>query len=290
MEQAAPRPRPAAPGGGRVVVVGSLNVDTVQRLHHLPAPGETLTAQSSRRAHGGKGANQAVAARRAGASVTVVGCVGDDADGRDYVARLDDWGIGRAHVAVSADHPTGSAVILVDPSGENSIVVAPGSNGAVDAALVTSARAAIEAADVLLLQLEVPDAAVVAAARLARAAGVRVLLNPSPVPHDPSPALVAVLAEIDLLVVNEGEAGALGLDQADPRVCTTLGAAGARWGEASARPPTVDPVDTTGAGDTFAGTLAAGLAAGRTPEEALTAAVTAAATSTTWRGAQPSPS
>lgn len=287
MEQAPGRPdRQAA---GRVVVVGSLNVDTVQRLHHLPAPGETLTAQSSRRVHGGKGANQAVAARRAGARVALVGCVGDDADGRDYTARLDAWGIDRSHVTARADHPTGSAVILVDDAGENSIVVATGANGALDPALVDAAGAVFGAADVLLLQLEVPLGAVLAAARTASAAGARVVLNPSPVPTGATGELTALLAEVDLLVVNEGEAATLGLPADDPRVCTTLGAAGARWGDVSARPPAVTPVDTTGAGDTFAGTLAALLAAGRAPDEALPAAVAAAAASTTWRGAQPSP-
>ncbi|MDN7121054.1 ribokinase [Nocardioides sp. ChNu-153] len=277
---------------GRVVVVGSVNVDRVHRLAALPAPGETVLARSMTLGPGGKGANQAAAARRAGAHVALVGRVGADGEGAAYRARLDDLGVDTTHLAADAAAPTGSATILVDDAGENSIVVVAGANGAVDAADVAGAGAVLAAADVVLTQLEVPLAAVEALLDAVAATSARLVVNASPVPDDAAgrdrlATLLSRLGPDDVVVVNEVEAARLGLAADDPRACTTLGAAGARWAGAVVPSPQVEPVDTTGAGDTFAGTLTAALARGADRAAALTAAVVAAARSTEWAGAQP---
>ncbi|MCX4964754.1 ribokinase [Streptomyces sp. NBC_00654] len=263
-----------------VVVLGSLNIDLVTHVARHPGAGETVLGRGLTVLPGGKGANQAVAAARAGARVRMVGRVGDDDGGRRYLAALDADGIDTAGVVPAPGEPTGQAHIAVDDLGENTIIVIPGANGAVTGADVDRAAGALEGAQVLLLQLETPMPAVVRAARLADRAGVRVVLNASPTAEVP-PELLRLA---DPAVVNEHEYEALG--EGARSVCVTLGARGARWGEHEAVPPAVDAVDTTGAGDCFAGTLAARLAAGDSPADALGAAVAAGARATTWSGAQ----
>ncbi|MFF0742897.1 ribokinase [Streptomyces sp. NPDC004111] len=263
-----------------VVVLGSLNIDLVTRVARHPRPGETVTGRSLTVLPGGKGANQAVAAARAGARVRMLGRVGDDDGGRRYLATLRSDGIDTTGVTTTPGEPTGQAHICVDDLGENTIVVIPGANGAVTEADAERAAATIAAADVLLLQLETPLPAVVRAALIAGRAGTRVVLNASPVAEVP-PELLRLA---DPAIVNEHEYEALGEEARS--VCVTLGARGARWGEHASVPPPVHAVDTTGAGDCFAGTLAARLAAGDPVADALDAAVAAGAGATTREGAQ----
>lgn len=263
---------------GTVVVVGSVNIDLVSHVERHPEPGETLLGSDLVRSPGGKGANQALAAARAGASVVLVGRVGDDADGEAYVAGLRERDVDVGELRTTEGSPTGAALIVVSSAGENTIVVAPGANARLDEADVDAVADTIAAADVLLVQLEVPLECVLRAVEVARQGGTRVVLNPSPVQDLPDTLLDAA----DPLVVNEHEAQQLGRDDA----CTTLGSQGATWHGARATPPPVDVVDTTGAGDVFAGTLAAHLASGADDEAALRAAVEASAQATTWDGAQ----
>jgi ribokinase len=277
-----------------VVVVGSLNHDITVLADRRPDGGETVLGHSVATASGGKGANQAVAAARAGARVAMVGCVGADAAGEALLAGLRAAGVETAGVRMLDDASSGTALIVVDAAGENSIVVVPGANARLSADDVERALGA--QSPVVLAQLEVPEEAVVAAAR---AAG-RFVLNASPV----RPLPVALLEAADPLIVNAGEAAAItGADDADPAtlaaaalalgvrsIVVTLGARGARWTTPQwsiERPaPAVGVVDTTGAGDVFAGTLAAQLSRGSEPELALDAAVRAGAEAVQWRGAQ----
>jgi ribokinase len=265
---------------GTVCVVGSLNIDLVTGVARHPSPGETVRGTGLDRLPGGKGANQALAAARAGARTLLCGRIG--ADGTDYRDGLTERGVDCGGVHTVADTPSGHALIAVDERGENTIIVIPGANAAMTADEVDWHASAIEGADVLVLQLEIPMPAVLRAAELARGAGVRVLLNPSPWAV-PSSALLAVA---DPLVVNEHEAQLLPAGAAGS-VCVTLGSAGARWGEHTARAPNdVRVVDTTGAGDSFAGALAAALASGAGKAEALRLAVAAGSEACGWAGAQ----
>jgi ribokinase len=271
---------------GAVVVVGSINVDLVVTLEHLPAPGETVIGGRFARHGGGKGANQAVAAARAGAVVRFVGAVGDDDFGAEAVAELAREGIDVGAIARLQDEATGVALIAVDREGRNQIAVASGANARVDAA-----TAGIEAADVCLLGFEVPDAAVVAAARTAAAAGARIVLNPAPA--RPLPDALRGLGAI--ATPNAGEAQALGGPDAIAAhtggpVIVTHGSQGANVHDGAApvhlRAPAVDVVDTTGAGDAFNGVLAAGLAAGLDLHAAAERAVEAASASVRVAGAR----
>jgi ribokinase len=261
----------------RACVVGSTNVDLVLQVPALPAPGETLLGASVRREPGGKGGNQAVALARLGARVQLVSAVGRDADGDWSVEQLADESVDVTHVARVAE-PTGLAVVMVDPAGENCIVVSPGANALVHA------PAAIDA-DVLLLSLEVPLETVMAAAARAQASGVPVVLNAAPA--QPLPA--HLLEAVDVLVVNETEWASLGRP-ATGRVVVTLGAAGCRVlddGRSAEVPGVpVEVVDTTGAGDCFAATLAYGIATGLDLDAAVALAVRASALSVTRRGAR----
>ncbi|WP_262852008.1 ribokinase [Mumia quercus] len=268
---------------GAVVVVGSLNVDLVTSVARHPSPGETVLGSDLVRLRGGKGANQALAARRAGAGVTMVGRVGDDGDGEAYRSALAEAGVDVTFLQTTPGVPTGTALIVVDPTGENAIVVAAGANARLEADDVRSARAALEGADVVLVQLEIGDEAVRAVAEVAATTGTRLVLNASPVRDLPR----SLLAQADPVVVNEHEAQAFGLSGADDGVCVTLGGRGATWGGTTVPAPRVAAVDTTGAGDAFAGALASALAAGAGREDALRAAVAAGAEATTWSGAQP---
>jgi ribokinase len=287
---------------GRVAVIGSLNIDLVTRVERLPRPGETVPGSELARLPGGKGANQALAAAGAGATTALVGRVGADQLGRAYRAELARRGVDTGAVLVTPGVATGQALITVAADGENSIVVMPGANAHLTAADVDSwvDRARPGPGTVVLLQLEVALPVVAHAARRAAKRGARVILNPSPVRELP-PSLLRLA---NPLVVNRHEAALLaGLAGGDPAhlaaallargvpaVVITLGPGGARLstpdGSAEVAAPAVTAVDTTGAGDVFAGTLAAGLAAGTPLPESVPPAVAAASQATTYPGAQ----
>ncbi|HEU4360224.1 MAG TPA: ribokinase [Mycobacterium sp.] len=263
----------------RVCVVGSVNLDTVLAVDALPRPGQTVLAASAQTTPGGKGGNQAVAAARAGAQVRFVGAVGDDDAGIQLRRHLGTNGVGTAGL-VTLPGPSGSAVVTVDSAGENTIVVAPGANSLLR---MESARTDVIVADcqVLLLQLEIPITAAVAAARMARAVGAVVIVNASPAGGD-----LAKLAELtDVVVVNETESD----DWTWPTEhrIITRGARGADYigadGTFSVSTPPVRVVDTSGAGDVFAGVLAASWLTGR--DYALRRACAAGALATLVPGA-----
>lgn len=266
--------------------LGSINVDHFYRVPHLPVPGETLAAAGYAVGLGGKGANQSVAAARAGARVEHIGGVGPGADW--VLERLQSYGVGTGHVAVG-EAPTGHAVINVAEDGENAIVILPGANGAIAAEQVASALGAAAPGDVLLLQNETVGQN--EAAAMAQAKGLRVFYSAAPFSAD---AVRAVMAHVDVLLLNAVEAAqleeSLGHSVEDIGVETvviTKGADGAEWlGTRRFFVPghTVDAVDTTGAGDTFAGYLAAALAEGLAPEEAMARAGAAAALKVTRPG------
>jgi len=271
---------------GRVLVLGSLNVDLVTHVDRHPRPGETVLGEGLERLAGGKGANQAVAAAAAGAEVVMLGAVGDDDAGRAYVDRLRGFGIGTDALAVLPEHPTGTALIVVDDEGENTIVVAAGANAQVGAdALAVVGSAGPE--DVLLLQLEIPLGTVAEACRVAKRRGARVVVNAAP--YAALPADVIALA--DPVVVNEHEARLLAETSGLPEsLLVTFGAGGVDWNGLrlpAEEVPADEVVDTTGAGDAFCGALAAALAQGLDPEDALRAALAAGAANVRHPGAQP---
>ncbi|MET8424676.1 ribokinase [Nocardia sp. NPDC004860] len=270
----------------RIAVVGSINMDLVTTVGRRPEAGETVTGDGFALVPGGKGSNQAIAARRAGAEVEFVGAVGGDvfADALRKVLREAGVGVSRLR---EVEGPSGIATIVVDRNGENTIIVVAGANGRMTE-LTTADLDAIAAADVLMCQLEIPIPTVLAAARQARAHGTTVVLNPSPVQELPD----ELWAEIDVAVVNEGEAARLASALTGvPHVITTRGGAGASYRgpdgvELSHPGIRVQVVDTTGAGDTFTGALAAHWHEG--PDTALAWACTAGALATTKLGASAS--
>lgn len=265
-----------------VCVVGSVNLDHSYTVDTLPRPGQTVLASTAATAPGGKGGNQAVAATRAGAAVQLVAALGDDVAAVRLRRHLTANGVGIDGV-VTVPSPSGSAVIVVDSAGENSIVVAPGANAHLT---MTSpeVRAVVAAADVVLIQLEIPLDTALTAARVARDAGAVVVVNASP-EHVDEAALEALAAVTDVVVVNEDEARRWRWPV--PHLVTTLGAQGARYvGQGrtiDVAAPAVEPVDTTGAGDVFAGVLAAHWTSG--PEVALRRAGAAGALATLVAGA-----
>jgi ribokinase len=288
-----------------IVVLGSLNVDFVAPVPVLPGPGETVLGGDLGTFAGGKGANQAVAAARLGGRVAMVGRVGADAHGDLLVRRLEQDGVDAGGVRRDPEAPTGAALIMVAAGGENVIAVAPGANARVDAADVRRAVAAVDDGGLLLLQLEVPLPAVEQAALEAHRAGRRVVLNAAPAAR----LDLALLGNLEAVVANEVEAAALlgrpvgspahaleaaaALGAAGARLAVvTLGAAGAAVHAAGrswrAQPFPVEAVDTTAAGDAFAGALAAGLAAGVAGEVAVRLASAAGAAAATRAGAQDS--
>jgi ribokinase len=274
----------------KVVVVGSLNIDYTLRVPRIPALGETLTARGMFSCLGGKGANQAIAAARAGAKAAMIGCVGEDESGTRYIKALKKEGIDTRGIQLSST-PTGVAFIVVDDAGENSIIVNPGANHEVTNAQVERHADLIREADALLLQLECPLPVVRLAAEIARAAGVRVILNPSPLTE----AFLADPFEVDVLIVNEGEARKLApnrrLQEARSRqLVITRGAESTlhvtKGGLVEYVPPKVLPVDTVGAGDAFAGAFAVASSEGQAHAVAFGNA--AGALATQKAGAQPS--
>jgi ribokinase len=274
-----------------VVVVGSANLDVVATTLRLPRPGETVTADGYFEACGGKGANQVIAAARAGAHTTFVGAVGDDDAARQLRAAFVADGVDVSHL-VTVGAPTGRALIGVSHDGENLIMVVPGANHVLSVDDVDAAADVIAGARVLLMQCEVPLEVIERA--VARAGDdTIVVLNPAPARDLPA----HLLAQLDVIVPNEHEVTLLGgtaalLDAGVGAVVVTEGARGARLvtrdGETRIAPHPVTPVDTTGAGDAFCGALAARLAAGDSLAVALRAAVVGGALSTLTRGAVPS--
>ena len=278
----------ASPVSGPIVVLGSVNMDLVTTVSHLPAAGETLLGNDFTMVPGGKGGNQAIAAARAGGTVVFIGAVGRDEFGPRLSDALVAGGVSVQHLRRVAG-PSGVAAISVDDDAENTIVVVPGANGTL-IGLTAADRAVVTSAAILLCQLEIPMTGVLSAAGIASAAGVPVLLNASPARTLPAELLGAVT----LLVVNEGEAAALGaaaLAQV-PHVVTTLGGAGARYRgprtELTVPSPRVAAVDTTGAGDAFAGTLAVAWSRGADPRAAIPRACAAGARAPTTPGASSS--
>ncbi|MDT9687869.1 ribokinase [Streptomyces sp. P9(2023)] len=281
-----------------IVVLGSTNMDLVAFVPRAPARGETVTGREFRTIPGGKGANQAVAAARAGADVSMIGAVGTDDFGTRLHAALDSAGVD-TDLLRTVEGPSGTAHIVVDDEGGNAIVVVPGANGTITA-LDHGDEALIATADALLLQLELPLSVVIEGAVTARRLGVRTVLTPAPAQQLPP----ELLAATDLLVPNEHEATAL-TGVADPlaaatallvhvpEVVVTLGAAGSLYAARDHEPfavpaPRVRAVDTTAAGDTFVGALAVALGEGRPVREAMAWASTAAALSVQRAGASSS--
>jgi len=290
----------------KIVVVGSLNIDYIASVKRLPAAGETVSATGLVQRFGGKGANQAVAAARQGAQVSMLGCVGADDAGRAYRERLRAEGIDTAGISTSQKALTGTALIAVDQAAENSIIVAAAANGELKPAAIRAEHKRIASGDLLLLQFEVPLPTVIEAVRLANQAKVPVVLNPSPLRDD----FPWGKCELDTLITNAGEAQAIfGLRLSD------LPAALGKWHGALARrriarlivtqgaKPTlclsnagylkvptlaVKPVDTVGAGDSFAGAFAARRAAGSDILDAIRYANCAGALATLKAGAQES--
>ncbi len=264
----------------RVCVVGSVNADQYFRVTTLPRAGETVLSSSVTTAPGGKGGNQAVAAARAGARVQFVGAVGADAAGAELRAHLEANGVGLDGIE-ELPAASGSAVILVDDDGENMIVVAPGANGHLT--LGSAARGVIAECEVLLVQLEVPVATAVAAAREARSVGATVIVNASPVNTDPG--LAELAAVTDVVVVNEAEERHW--HWPTEHFVVTRGSRGATHrspdGAVDIPSPEVEAVDTTGAGDVFAGVLASAWPAGH--DRALRWACAAGALATLIPGA-----
>ncbi len=271
-------------GEVRIAVLGSVNLDLVASVPRFPEAGETLSGATVKHHPGGKGANQALAARRLGAEVSLVACLGTDPAADEALAQLREEQVQLDSCNFLADHPTGLALILVNAEGENQIVVAPGANAAFTPDLMN-----LPSCDALIAQLEVPLPTIATAANHHQGFFA---LNAAPArPVDPQ-----LLARVDLLIVNELEAATLGGNLGKYRglLAKTLGGRGAilyRDGEEIARsePPRVEVVDTTGAGDAFTAALTVALMEGESAESALDIACLSAAISVTRAGAQSAP-
>lgn len=266
-----------------IAVIGSVNLDIVAKVARLPAPGETVTGAELHRFPGGKGANQALAAQRLGADVSLIARVGDDAAADEALALLREGGVDLSACVALPGVPTGTALIAVSPSGENQIVVAPGANRH-----LVPDQVAVPATDAVICQLEVPVETVAAVAK-----GYEgfFCVNLAPAMEID----VAVLQRADLVVVNESESDWYGasLSACNGIIATTRGAGVAtleRSGEviAEAQPPAIEAIDATGAGDTFTAALTVGLVEGQAPQDALQFACAAGAAAAMKMGAQPS--
>lgn len=289
----------------KIAVVGSSNTDMIVKMPRIPAPGETILGGTFSMAAGGKGANQAVAAARAGGQVALIARVGEDLFGRKAIEGFVRDGIDVRGVVSDPETPSGVALIFVGENGENSIAVAPGANGRLSPADIERHKDIIASAAMLVLQLETPIETVQAAVELASVHKVTVILNPAPA----APVPDAVLQNVDILTPNEHEAKVLtGIDVSDEKgagraasvlmerkvgtVLITMGARGAFVASRELREMVagcpVKAVDTTGAGDVFNGALAVALAEGRQLRAAVSFANAAAALSVTKLGAQPS--
>ncbi len=275
-----------------ISVVGSLNVDLTFRVPSFPAPGETLIAAEAVSSFGGKGGNQALAAKRAGAKVRMIGCLGDDEQARQYRARLVEEGIDCSGV-MSTEGRTGVASIALNRDGENTIIVDPGANLQLTPCKVAELENLFRGSAVTLLQLECPIESIIKAAQLARIAGSVVVLNPSPW----NAKVIESDIPCDVLILNEGEAAAMSSGAFNDFLrcggrtgIVTRGALPTQIfmdGKIQEiAPPTISPVDTVGAGDTFAGVFSASLAEGKEVLDSVRIANCAAALATLQEGAQ----
>lgn len=291
-------------GRMNIAVLGSFNMDFVMRSARLPRRGETVQGEFAMHL-GGKGFNQAIAARRLGAEVEVIGRVGDDTFGHQFLAALDAAGIGRAGVASDPDGGTGIASIVIEDDGANTVIQAPRANRRLAPDDIARAAASFDGAAIAMLQLETSMPAALAFSQAARAAGALVLLNPAPaaaVPDDllraadiivPNEIEAETLTGISIDSIDAAEAAARALLARGPRAAVvTLGARGAIGVTADERyhepAPRVDAIDTVGAGDAFCAAIALRLAGGAPLREALAFAVAAGAVATTRHGAEPS--
>ena len=291
--------------GKKILIVGSSNTDMVIKTLNFPAPGETILGGRFLMNAGGKGANQAVAAARLGGIVTFVGKIGDDIFGKQAVQQLEDEGINVDFVAVDPENPSGVALITVDRNGENSIVVAPGSNGTLSAADFDKATAMLDESEFVLMQLEIPIPTVEHIASIAATKQKKVVLNPAPA----AKLSDELLKNLYMITPNETEAELLtGIKVTDEQsalksatflhekgieiVIITMGSAGAfllaNGKSEIISAPKVEAVDTTAAGDTFNGALVVALSEGQTIQESIAFANKAAAISVTRIGAQSS--
>lgn len=291
---------------GRIGVVGSNMIDLVTYTNRMPLPGETIEAEDFMQGFGGKGANQAVAAARLGASVTVVTCVGDDMFGQQQIRNFQDNGIDTSHVHVIANRSSGVAPIFVEPSGENSILIIKGANAALSPEMVDQAAPVLAECDAILMQLEVSLEVNYHTIAWAAAKGITTILNPAPASAQLE---VSRLAGLSFFCPNETELATLTgmptdtdddivtaarhlIGQGIGQVVVTLGGRGARLVTADSveeiAAVKVIPVDTTGAGDAFIGSFAHHLASGMEASAALHQAARYAASSITRRGTQKS--
>ncbi|MGQ7932673.1 ribokinase [Paraburkholderia sp. D1E] len=296
-----------SPPSPQVIVLGSLNLDLVLHVRRMPEAGETLASDEGAIHCGGKGANQAVACARLGTTVAMVGAVGQDAAGQTLLDALEQEGIQTNSVARVSDTSSGVAVVAISPDGDNRIMLSAGANAAVTAESVLAADELVELASLLVCQLEVPREAVLAGLQQARKHGLVTVLNAAPASSDVLPG--AMLEMVDYLIVNESEAASIaGIEVVDTPsafaaarhlrnaggnvVLVTLGSAGVvvSTSDREFHVPAVkaNVVDTTAAGDTFVGALAAGLVERRTLDDVIGFAVAAAAVTVSRAGAQAS--
>ena len=289
----------------KIVVIGSANIDLIMKVPELPAKGETVTGGSFHQIFGGKGANTAVGAARAGGEVSFVACVGQDANSSLMLAGLKNDGINLDFVSEEESLPSGHALIMVDQTGNNCIAVAAGANQLLSPKHIDQAKSAIEKAAIICLQFEIPATTIEYVIQLAVAKQVPLLWNFAPAQSFPAEQR----AKVDYLIVNEVEAAYLSgqevkdrdsailaaqalINEGNKVVVITLGNQGAIWVDShrSFHQPAfpVDAIDATAAGDIFCGSLATAIANGKTPEDAMSFATAAAAISVTRLGAQPS--
>ncbi len=290
----------------KILVIGSLNMDITLRMERAPEAGETLTADSMVASPGGKGANQAYAAGKLGGDVAMLGAVGQDAYGEELIANLASVGVDVSGIQKIADVPTGTAVIYVEHTGENRIVLVTGANGMVDRAYIDAHMDKIAACDIVILQLEIPLDTVVYAAKKAKDLGKTVIVDPAPAVPDIPKELWAYVDyikpnETELNIILTGKADGLPLDEALTQVqqlgvknvWVTMGGHGVFFRDENGREETipsvrVKAVDTTAAGDTFLAAAAVSLSKGKTPAEAIAYGNRAAALAVTRPGAQQS--
>jgi ribokinase len=292
----------------KIVIVGSSNTDMMVKVDHFPLPGETLIGDHFMTAQGGKGANQAVAVARLGGDATFVCCLGDDAFGNQSLALLKKEGMDTKHVRLIKGASSGVALIPVDKNGENTIIVASGANAMLSVDDIKAAEEDIKNAGILLMQLETPIPALICAAKIAHANGVKVILNPAPFPKEPLPE--ELLENVDIIIPNETEAAYMVGEQITDEasalsvirkiqakgvktVIVTVGKLGAYTIDEQdnlvlvpAFP--VKAVDTVAAGDTFCGGLCVALAKGYSLADAIRVGNKAASIAVTREGAQPS--
>ncbi len=288
----------------KIVVIGSSNIDLIVTMDHFPNVGETIEGNTFQQAMGGKGANQAIAAKRAGGNVSFMTSVGDDLYGQSAMSYYNKEGLNVSSSLVNVDKSTGTALIWVDKNGENSIVIIPGANELLSPDYIVTNQEIIDNADILVLQMEIPYETVKTACKLAFQKGKKIILNVAPA----YPVDEEILRSVHYLVVNENEAEVISggkieevgthgiaemlLEKGVQNVILTLGKEGCIFKNSNdfLRIPafTVKAKDSTGAGDTFCGALAAGISKGVELKDALLYASAAAALSVTKMGAQPS--